>query len=162
MTAPLRRPSLSGVITIAQRVARAQVSVGEEVVGRIGHGVLLLVGVERGDQAADAMATADKILGLRFFPGRTPMDLNLAQVGGSCLVVSQFTLTACLRKGNRPSFVAAAEPAEAEMLYQQLAQRLAAAGLTVATGRFAANMQVELVNDGPVTFVVRTQNGRVT
>jgi D-tyrosyl-tRNA(Tyr) deacylase len=143
--------------TVLQRVRRAEVRVEGEVVGAIGAGVVLLVGVERGDTEADADATARKVAALRFFPGRTPMDRTLAEVGGACLVVSQFTLAADLRRGNRPGFDRAEGPEAAERLYERVAQRLRDAGLTVATGRFGASMDVGLVNDGPVTFVLDTR-----
>ena len=147
--------------TVVQRVLRAEVRVGGEVVGRIGAGALLLVAVETGDTEEDVRATAQKIAALRFFPGRTPMDRTLAEVGGACLVVSQFTLAGSVRKGNRPSFTAAAHPAIAEPLYLRVAEELRQSGVEVQTGRFAATMQVELVNDGPVTFVVCARAGRI-
>jgi D-tyrosyl-tRNA(Tyr) deacylase len=147
------------VKTVLQRVTRASVRVDGQVVGEIGAGVLLLVGVEKGDGEADADVTARKIAALRIFPGKTPMDQTLAETGGACLVVSQFTLCATLAKGNRPSFEPAEAPARAEALYLRVADGLRAAGLPVATGRFAADMAVELVNDGPVTFLVSTQAG---
>ncbi|HVU51253.1 MAG TPA: D-aminoacyl-tRNA deacylase [Polyangia bacterium] len=145
--------------TVVQRVTRARVSVEGEAVGEIARGLLLLVGVERGDGEADADATARKIAALRIFPGKTPMDETVAEVGGGCLVVSQFTLCASLAKGNRPSFEPAEAPARAEGLYLRVAGALRAAGLPVATGRFGADMAVELVNDGPVTFLVVTKDG---
>jgi D-aminoacyl-tRNA deacylase len=147
------------VKTVVQRVTRASVRVGETLVGEIARGVMLLVGVEKGDGEADADVTARKIAALRIFPGKTPMDETLAEVGGACLVVSQFTLCASLSKGNRPSFEPAEAPARAEALYLRVAAGLRAAGLSVATGRFGADMAVELVNDGPVTFLVVTQAG---
>jgi D-tyrosyl-tRNA(Tyr) deacylase len=147
------------VKTVVQRVARAEVRVGGEVVGAIGRGVLALVGVERGDSDADVEATVRKLAALRLFPGRTPMDLSLAEAGGACLIVSQFTLAASLAKGNRPSFEPAEEPARADLLYQRVAAGLRALGLAVETGRFRADMQVELVNDGPVTFLIFTRDG---
>ncbi|MBK8974528.1 MAG: D-tyrosyl-tRNA(Tyr) deacylase [Planctomycetes bacterium] len=147
--------------TVIQRVQSAAVRVDGEVVGSVGRGFLLLVGVEVGDTEADADATADKVLRLRCFPGRTPMDETLDDIGGGCLVVSQFTLAGSVRKGNRPSFTSAEEPARAEELYQRVADRLAACGVPVATGRFGAKMQVELVNDGPVTFLLFVRGGRV-
>jgi D-tyrosyl-tRNA(Tyr) deacylase len=147
------------VKTVLQRVTRASVRVGDELVGEIGAGVMLLVGVEKGDAEADADVTARKIAALRIFPGRTPMDRTLAEVGGACLVVSQFTLCATLAKGNRPSFEPAEAPARAEALYLRVAEALRATGLTAATGRFAADMAVELVNDGPVTFLVESRGG---
>ena len=132
-----------------------------EVIGRIGHGALLLVGVERGDTEQDADATARKISALRFFSGATPMDKTLAEVDGACLVISQFTLTGSLRKGNRPSFTRAENPDVAESLYLRVADQLTAAGLSVATGKFGAMMEVELINDGPVTFLLFASEGRV-
>lgn len=145
--------------TVVQRVTRAEVRVGGELVGRIDRGLLLFVGVEKGDAAGDADATARKIAALRIFPGRTPMDLTVADVGGACLVVSQFTLCAALGKGNRPSFEPAADPAQAEPLYLRVADGLRGAGVPVETGRFGADMAVDLVNDGPVTFWLETRAG---
>jgi D-tyrosyl-tRNA(Tyr) deacylase len=147
------------VRTVVQRVTRAKVTVTGEVVGEIARGLMLLVGVEKGDAEADADATARKIAALRIFEGRTPMDQTAAEVGGACLVVSQFTLCASLSKGNRPSFEPAEAPTRAEALYLRVAEALRAAGLPVATGRFGADMAVELVNDGPVTFLVVTKDG---
>jgi D-tyrosyl-tRNA(Tyr) deacylase len=145
--------------TVLQRVERAEVRIAGAAVARIGRGVVLLVGVERGDSEADADVTARKIAALRIFPGRTPMDQTLAEVSGACLVVSQFTLAATLAKGNRPSFEPAEAPARAEELYLRVAAQLRAAGLPVETGQFGADMQVDLVNDGPVTFLVFTAGG---
>jgi D-tyrosyl-tRNA(Tyr) deacylase len=159
------------VKTVVQRVIRAEVRVGREIIGAIGPGVLLLVGVERADTEADADTTARKIAALRIFPGRgsreesiarptaKPMDLSLIDAGGACLVVSQFTLVASLAKGNRPSFESAEQPSRAEALYLRVADQLRRAGLPVEIGRFGANMQVELINDGPVTFLVFTRSG---
>lgn len=145
--------------TVIQRVTRAEVRVDGNVVGAIGLGVMALIGVEKGDTEADAETTVRKLAALRLFPGRTPMDLSLAEAGGACLIVSQFTLAASLAKGNRPSFEPAEEPARAEALYQRVASGLRALGLAVETGRFGADMQVELVNDGPVTFLIFTKEG---
>lgn len=145
--------------TVVQRVTRASVTVDGQVVGRIDRGLMLLVGVEKGDSEADADATVKKIAAMRIFPGRTPMDLTVAEVQGACLVVSQFTLCANIAKGNRPSFEFAEAPARAEELYVRVAEGFRAVGLKVETGRFAADMAVDLVNDGPVTFLVVTQNG---
>jgi len=153
------------VKTVVQRVTRAQVSVDGAIVAAVARGVMLLVGVEKGDGEADADATARKIAALRIFPspstspGKAPMDLTLAEIGGGCLVVSQFTLCASLAKGNRPSFEPAEAPARAEALYLRVAEGLRAAGLLVALGRFGADMAVELVNDGPVTFLVVARDG---
>ena len=149
------------MITVVQRVARAEVRVDGAVVGEIGRGLLLFVGVERGDTEADADATARKIAALRIFAGRYPMDVALKDVGGSCLVVSQFTLAGSLRKGNRPGFEGAEAPERARLLYERVAAGIAATGIPIATGQFAADMQVSLTNDGPVTFVVVVRNGVV-
>jgi D-tyrosyl-tRNA(Tyr) deacylase len=145
---------------VLQRVARARVLVGEEVVGAIERGVLVLVGIERGDGPAEADAAARKLAGLRIFEdpaGR--MNLATAEVGGAFLVVSQFTLAGSLDRGRRPSFDGAAPPEQAEPLVEALVAGLRAEGLPVATGRFRALMRVELVNDGPVTFVLDVRGG---
>ena len=147
--------------TLIQRVSRAEVRVDGDVVGRIGRGVLLLVGVEKGDEEADAIATARKVANLRIFAGRTPMDRTLADVDGACLVVSQFTLAGSLKKGNRPGFDKAEDPERAEALYLAVARALEGHGLEVATGTFAALMEVELVNDGPVTFLLEVRGGKI-
>ncbi len=145
--------------SVIQRVARAEVRVDGTPVGRIDAGFVVLVAVERGDDVADVELTARKLGTLRVFPGRTPMDRTLAEIGGGCLVVSQFTLAASLGKGTRPSFEPAEAPARAEGLYLALVAQLRAAGLPVETGRFGADMQLELVNDGPATFLVFTRGG---
>jgi D-tyrosyl-tRNA(Tyr) deacylase len=149
------------MIAVVQRVARAEVRVEGEVVGRIGRGLLVLVGVERGDSEADADAAARKIAALRIFPGRSPMDVAVGEVSGAALVVSQFTLAGAIHKGNRPGFDGAEDPPRARALYERLADKLREAGLPVETGRFAAMMDVELVNDGPVTFIVEVRGGAV-
>ncbi len=137
-----------------QRVTRAEVRVAGELVGRIGTGLVVLLGVMRGDVAALAEKLADKLVGFRCFPdGQGRMNRSLAEVGGACLVVSQVTLAADGRKGRRPSLDAAAPPDVAEALYERFAALLAARGVPVATGRFGALMEVLLVGDGPVTFV---------
>jgi D-aminoacyl-tRNA deacylase len=144
-----------------QRVSRAQVSVAGEVCGRIGGpagqpaGMLVLLGVAAGDVEADARKLAQKIAGLRIFEDRQgKMNLSLAEVGGAMLVVSQFTLLGDCRKGRRPSFTDAAPPELAERLYQVFVAAVAEQGIEVATGRFRQHMEVELVNDGPVTLLV--------
>ena len=149
------------MLTVLQRVSRAEVRVDGEVVGRIEKGVLLLAGVEKGDDEKDAEATARKVAALRIFPGRTPMDRTLEDVGGAVLVVSQFTLAASLGKGNRPGFDKAEDPERAEALYLAVARHLEGHGLEVQTGRFAALMEVDLVNDGPVTFCLRVTDAKV-
>ncbi|TMK59561.1 MAG: D-tyrosyl-tRNA(Tyr) deacylase [Actinobacteria bacterium] len=138
---------------LMQRVSRASVSVDGEVRSSIGLGYLLLVGVGRGDEAAQVDRLADKIVGLRSFrdaDGKT--NLAIADVDGEALVVSQFTLYADTRKGRRPSFVYAADPEEAAELVEAFAAALEARGLNVARGVFGAEMEVELVNDGPFTM----------
>jgi D-aminoacyl-tRNA deacylase len=147
------------VIAVVQRVSRAEVRVDGAAVGRIGRGLLVLVGIERGDGEADADLLARKIAALRIFPGRVPMDLAAAEVGGGVLLVSQFTLAGSVHKGNRPSFDRAEEPARAQALYERVADRLRELGLPVETGQFAAMMEVELINDGPVTFIVEARAG---
>jgi D-aminoacyl-tRNA deacylase len=149
------------VRALVQRVSRASVTIDGRVVGEIARGALVLLGVARGDTEADADVIARKLCALRMFPGRTPMDLTLAAVGGGCLVVSQFTLCADLGKGNRPSFEPAEEPARAQALYERLVAQIAATGLPVSTGRFAADMHVSLINDGPVTFLIEAGGGRI-
>jgi D-tyrosyl-tRNA(Tyr) deacylase len=147
------------MIAVVQRVSRAEVRVDGDIVGEIGLGLAILVGVERGDGDADADVLARKICALRVFPGRTPMDLAIKDVRGACLVVSQFTLAGSTRKGNRPSFDRAEDPPLARTLYERVAERIRADGIDVATGRFAADMKVELVNDGPVTFILQARGG---
>ncbi len=140
---------------VLQRVARASVTVDGQIVGQIGRGWLVLLGVAQGDTDADADRLAEKIAGLRAFEDdQGKMNCSVGDVDGSVLVVSQFTLLADCRKGRRPSFDEAADPAEAERLYLRFADRVAANGLPVAKGVFRAMMQVELVNDGPVTFLL--------
>jgi D-aminoacyl-tRNA deacylase len=144
------------VRVVLQRVRRARVTVGEEVVGEIGAGLLALVGVESGDTAADADALGAKTARLRLFASaERPFDLPLTDVpGGALLCVSQFTLTADVRRGNRPSWSRAARPEDAEPLVAAYAAAVAAHGVTVAHGRFGAAMLVEIENDGPVTLVL--------
>ena len=139
---------------VLQRVARAAVEVAGERVAAIGHGLLVLVGVEAGDDEAEAAAAAEKIATLRVFEDeRGRMNRDLGAVGGSVLVVSQFTLVADLRRGRRPSFDGAAPATQAETLVESVVARLRQRGCAVETGRFGANMRVELVNEGPVTLV---------
>ncbi|MCL4191191.1 MAG: D-tyrosyl-tRNA(Tyr) deacylase [Thermoguttaceae bacterium] len=141
-----------------QRVARASVSVEGEVVGAIGRGLLVLLGVAREDAETDARLLAEKISGLRVFEDdEGKMNRALGEVGGSMLVVSQFTLLGNCRRGRRPDFTAAARPELAEQLYEVFAKTVSEMGIPVATGRFRAMMQVELVNDGPVTLLLDTR-----
>ncbi|HEY0393357.1 MAG TPA: D-aminoacyl-tRNA deacylase [Candidatus Elarobacter sp.] len=143
---------------VVQRVTRASVTVGGEVSGAIGRGFAVLVGVAVDDDERDADALAQKIAGLRVFgDANGAMNLALGDAGGAVLVVSQFTLLGDVRKGRRPSFVAAARGERAEALYERVAAKLRAAGLAVATGIFGADMALELVNDGPVTILIDTK-----
>ena len=140
---------------VLQRVSSASVVVNGQPVGAIGHGLLVLLGVERGDGPADRDYIVSKSCELRIFPdadGR--MNRSVADVAGSVLVVSQFTLSGDARKGRRPSFDDAAASAEARLLYEDVVRAIRATGLTVATGVFQAMMQVSLVNDGPVTILL--------
>jgi D-tyrosyl-tRNA(Tyr) deacylase len=147
--------------TVLQRVSRAEVRVDDRVLGAIDRGVVLLTAIEKGDTAADVLTSARKIAGLRIFPGRTPMDQTLSEVGGACLLISQFTIAGSLRKGRRPSFDGAEAPEPAKALYEQFAAALRTHDLRVETGQFAAHMAVELINDGPVTLLLRVQDGKV-
>jgi D-tyrosyl-tRNA(Tyr) deacylase len=141
------------VIALVQRVAEARVAVGGETLGAIGRGVLALVGVERGDTAQAAARLAERVLGYRIFPddaGR--MNRSLEDIGGGLLAVPQFTLAADTRSGTRPGFSTAAAPEDGRRLFEAFVQACRARHREVAQGRFGADMQVSLVNDGPVTF----------
>src|SRR6266699_273107 len=138
---------------LLQRVSRASVIVDEQVVGQIGQGLLVLLGVGKKDSEVQVKTLADKIVHLRIFgDDEGKMNRSVLDIGGEVLVVSQFTLYADMRRGRRPSFIEAAPPALAEPLVEQFKDALAAYGLTVADGIFGAYMQVELLNDGPVTI----------
>jgi len=138
---------------LLQRVAHASVTVEGEVIGKIGPGLMILVCAMQGDGEAQADQLAAKIAKLRIFPDEAgKMNLSVKDAGGAALVVSQFTLAADTSRGNRPGFSAAAPPAEGERLYACFAGQLAAQGVPVETGRFGADMKVELLNDGPVTI----------
>ena len=140
---------------VVQRVAGAEASVDGRTVGKIGPGMVVLAGVEVGDGQDQVEAAAAKLVGLRFFDDeQARMNLDVRQSGGAVLLVSQFTLAASTRKGRRPSFDRAALPEVAEPLLETLRVRLEAAGVPVECGRFGARMRVDLVNDGPVTFVL--------
>lgn len=142
---------------VIQRVSEARVTVDGEVVGRIGQGLVVLVGVTHGDTEEDARWLARKVVGLRIFEDEAgKMNLSVQDVGGSVLVVSQFTLYADARRGRRPSFVAAARPEVAEPLITAFCRYIEQSGVPVATGRFRAMMDVCLCNVGPVTIIVDT------
>jgi len=161
--AALAVPRAHGAVRVKvliQRVARASVTVDGERVSAIEKGLLLLVGVEHDDGEDEVRAAAEKLLTLRLFSdeeGR--MNLDVQQVGGEALVVSQFTLCGSLRKGRRPSFTGAAEPEKAARLVEELALALETGGLRVGRGVFGADMKVELLNDGPVTFMLELPLG---
>jgi len=143
---------------VVQRVQRCRVSVGGETVGKIGAGLLVLLGVAQSDTEAAADYLAEKTAGLRIFEDADgKMNRSVAEAGGAVLVVSQFTLYGDVRRGKRPSFDAAARPEHARPLYERFVARLRAAGLTCQTGRFQEMMEVELVNDGPVTILLDSE-----
>ncbi len=143
---------------LLQRVSRASVSVGGEVVGKIGKGLVVLLGVAEGDTAEDARHLAEKTAGLRIFPDAAgKFNLSAQDVGGELLVVSQFTLLADTKKGHRPGFTGAAPPEAAEPLIEQFIRFAREGGLKVETGRFRAYMQVEIHNDGPVTVMLESR-----
>lgn len=140
---------------VVQRVSRARVTVGDEVTGQIGLGLLVLLGVSKDDSESDADYLSNKIAALRVFDDQNgKINLALAEVGGAVLAVSQFTLYGSVVKGNRPSFDAAATPERARQLYEYFVGRVRTAGLRCETGKFQEHMQVELVNDGPVTILL--------
>lgn len=140
-----------------QRVSEASVQVDGQTVGQIGPGLVVLLGIGKQDTSHEVKQLVDKIVNLRIFADQQEkMNLSLLDVEGQMLVISQFTLWGDCRKGRRPSFVEAADPQLAEPLYEEFAQEVRSRGVTVATGRFGAMMQVSLVNDGPVTLVIES------
>jgi len=144
---------------LLQRVTRAEVRVHGRVTGRIGHGYLLLVGITHADTESQLAKLAEKISGLRLFAdAEGKMNLALADVGGAVLVVSQFTLYGDVRKGRRPSFIDAARPEVAIPLYERFIALLRERGVPIETGEFGADMQVDLINDGPVTLMLDSES----
>jgi D-tyrosyl-tRNA(Tyr) deacylase len=142
---------------VIQRVTKASVEVEGKVVGSTGNGILVFLGVEKGDIAKDADWMVDKIANLRIFEDEVgKMNLSVRDIGGGILAVSQFTLAGNCAKGRRPSFDTAAPPTEANELYEYFVRRTRQSGISVDTGVFQANMQVSLVNDGPVTFILES------
>ncbi len=142
---------------VVQRVKQSSVRTENEIVGQIGSGLLVLLGVARGDTAKDADYLANKIIHLRIFEDEDrKMNRSLLETGGELLAVSQFTLLADCRKGRRPSFIEAAEPEKATDLYEKFVDIVRAKGVKVQTGRFRAMMEVELINDGPVTIIIES------
>ena len=144
-----------------QRTVGAQVTVNGEVIGKIGPGLVVLVGVADGDQESDSQYLAEKVAQLRIFSDdQGKMNRSLVDVRGEMLIISQFTLLGDCRKGRRPSFIHAAGPEIAERLVDQFCEYVEGQGVSIATGQFAADMQVSLVNDGPVTLWIDTREGR--
>lgn len=144
------------MIALIQRVTQASVTVDKQIIGQINHGLLILLGVEQGDDQQKATRLCDKVLGYRIFSdSEGKMNLNVQQAKGEVLVVSQFTLAADTQKGMRPSFTKGAKPDEANKLYQFFVEQCKKQ-INTQTGQFAANMQVSLINDGPVTFWLQT------
>ena len=142
---------------LIQRVSSARVEVDGEIVGAIERGLLVLLGVEKDDGENQVARMAERLLSYRVFPdSENRMNCSVVDIGGAVLIVSQFTLAADTKKGTRPSFSSAAVPEIAEMLYEKLVSVLRESNLPVATGRFGADMQVHLVNDGPVTFLLES------
>lgn len=140
---------------VIQRVSRAEVRVKGEVVGRIGRGLVVLIGIERGDAAPDLDWFSDKVIHMRIFEDSAgKMNRSALETSAEILVVSQFTLAGDLSRGRRPGFERAAPPEEAEPLYRAFVEKLRQAPLTIATGRFREHMEVDLVNDGPVTLIL--------
>ena len=142
-----------------QRVSRGVVRVDNKIFGQIAGGMVILLGVATEDTAADIQWMTQKILNLRFFSDEAgQVNRSIMDIGGEILIVSQFTLFGDCRKGRRPSFVQAAPPEKADEIYQTFIRRIQAAGVTIATGKFGADMQLELVNDGPVTLWIDSRN----
>ena len=142
---------------VVQRVKQSSVTTANEIIGQIGSGLLVLLGVAKGDTAKDVDYLANKIINLRIFEDEErKMNRSLLETGGELLVVSQFTLLADCRKGRRPSFIEAAEPEKATDLYEKFVKVVRAKGVTVQTGRFRAMMEVALINDGPVTIIIES------
>ncbi|BFN38223.1 D-aminoacyl-tRNA deacylase [Fidelibacter multiformis] len=146
------------MIAVLQRVSRASVRIGGEETGRIGTGLMILLGVVADDQKQDADYLAEKISRFRIFGDEeNRMNRDILEIGGACLVVSQFTLCADWLKGRRPGFTKAAPPEKGEELYEYFCERLRRSGIPVETGRFGAMMSVALVNEGPVTFILDSE-----
>jgi D-tyrosyl-tRNA(Tyr) deacylase len=155
---PINHSTNKTMRAVVQRVKESSVKVDNETIGRIGRGLLVLLGVAKGDTPSDADYLANKIVNLRIFEDDdAKMNRSLLSIGGKMLVVSQFTLLGDCRKGRRPSFVAAAGPQKALELYENFVQQVRRLGISVETGRFQAMMDVALINDGPVTLVLESR-----
>ena len=147
------------MIAVIQRCSRGKVTVSEKVVGKIAHGLVILLGVQKDDIENDADFLVNKISGLRVFSDENDkMNLSIKDVGGSALVISQFTLCSDTKKGRRPSFIKAAPPEDGNRLYEYFMSEMKKEGVPVQSGEFGAMMDVELVNDGPVTFVLNSKD----
>lgn len=145
------------MLSVVQRVKQSSVRINQEVVGKIGKGLLVLLGVAKGDSIKDCQYLANKIVNLRIFEDQDgKMNRSLLEVGGEMLVVSQFTLLGDCRKGRRPSFIKAAEPDQATELYEHFVKIAGDQGISVKTGQFRAMMEVALINDGPVTLILES------
>ena len=145
------------MIAVVQRVKESSVRINQEIVGKIGKGLMVLLGVAKGDSKRDCEYLADKIVNLRIFEDQNgKMNRSLLEVGGEMLVVSQFTLLGDCRKGRRPSFIKAAEPDRATELYEYFVKIAGEQGISVKTGQFRAMMEVALINDGPVTLILES------
>jgi D-tyrosyl-tRNA(Tyr) deacylase len=145
------------MIAVVQRVSRAQVVVDEKIVGKCGHGLMVLLGVAAGDDEADARALAQKLVKLRIFTDENDkMNLSVRDIGGEILIVSQFTLLADTSHGNRPSFIGAGSPAHANELYEKFIDLIRAENIPVQSGVFGAHMEVTIINDGPVTIIMNS------
>ena len=144
---------------VIQRVKESSVKTENQIIGRTGSGLLVLLGVAKGDRPSDADYLVNKIANLRIFEDeKGKMNRSLSETGGEMMIVSQFTLLADCRKGRRPSFVKAAEPEVATRLYEYFVKQVRSLGITVATGRFRAMMEVALINEGPVTIILENQS----
>ena len=144
---------------VIQRVKESSVKIENQIIGQTGAGLLVLLGVAKGDRPSDADYLVNKIANLRIFEDeKGKMNRSLSETGGEMMIVSQFTLLADCRKGRRPSFVKAAEPEVATGLYEYFVKQVRSLGITVATGRFRAMMEVALINEGPVTIILESQN----
>ena len=146
------------MIAVIQRCSRANVKIGQNIVGQIGNGLVILLGLKKDDNEEDADFLVKKVSGLRIYnDSNEKMNLSIKDVDGSALVISQFTLCGDMQKGRRPSFIHAAPPEMAENMYQKFCEKLGAEGISVQTGKLGAMMDVELVNDGPVTIIIDSQ-----
>ena len=151
------------MISVIQRVTEASVAVGSEIVGKIGRGIVVLAAVHATDEDSDILWTARKLAGLRIFANQQHnFDLDVTEIGGSILLVSNFTVAADAAKGRRPSLSAAASPQIAELKFNQLVAAVKTLGVHTETGRFGADMRIALVNDGPATFVLDSRNQHPT